>query len=152
MSVWPTSRLLVNDGNSLVKPGPFLPFHATPLTVFHPVPQNLSDSPLVRIHRDGPWLAQLGGYQHFPLPAVTRGDGDALVARVGPVDVLVDPVDSQALGGVERVDERHLFRRVTGLVDVRAGGWSRQERQRTNPSARFGADTFVSVYSGFLFS
>lgn len=67
---------------------------------------------------DGPRLAQLSGYQHFSLPAVSRGDGDALVARVGPVDVLVDPVDGQALGGVERVDESQLLRRVTGLVDV----------------------------------
>lgn len=74
------------------------------------------------IHCDGPRLAQLRGYQHFPLPAVARGHGDALVARVGPVDVLVDPVDGQALGRVERVDESHLLRRVAGFVDVGAGG------------------------------
>ena len=61
------------------------------------------------IHCDGPRLAQLGGYQHLSLPAVSRGNGDALVARVGPVDVLVDPVDGQALGGVERVDESNLL-------------------------------------------
>lgn len=77
---------------------------------------------MVWIHRDGPRLAQLSGYQHFSLSAVSCGDGDALVARVGPVDVLVDPVDSQALGGVERVNKHYLLRRVTGLVDVCTSG------------------------------
>lgn len=77
-------------------------------------------SPVVRVHGDGSRLAQLRGDQHFPLPAVPAGDGDALVARVGPVNVLVDPVDGQALGGVERVNKRYLLRRVAGLVDVRA--------------------------------
>lgn len=47
----------------------------------------------MRIHRDGPRLTQLGGDQNFPLSAVSRGYRDALVARVRPVDVLVDPVD-----------------------------------------------------------
>lgn len=79
-------------------------------------------SPVVRVHGDGSRLAQLSGDQHFPLPAVSAGDGDALVARVGPVNVLVDPVDGQALGGVERVNKRYLLRRVAGLVDVRAKG------------------------------
>ena len=91
-----------------------------------PPPSDCPHSPLVRIHRYGPRLAQLGGYQHFPLPAVSRGNRDALVARVRPVDVLVDPVDREALGGVERVDERHLLRRVTGLVDVSTGGRERR--------------------------
>lgn len=76
----------------------------------------------MRVHGDGSRLAQLRGDQHFPLPAVTAGDGDALVAGVGPVNVLVDPVDGQALGGVERVNKRYLLRRVAGLVDVRAKG------------------------------
>lgn len=66
-------------------------------------------SPLVWIHGDGPRLTQLTGDQNFPLPAVSRGNRDALVARVSPVDVLVDPVNSQAFGGVQRVDERHLL-------------------------------------------
>lgn len=86
-------------------------------------PSNFSHSPLVWIHCNGTRLAQLRVYQHFSLPAVCRGDRDALVAWVGPVNVLVDPVDGQALGGVERVDESHLLRRVTGLVDVSTGGW-----------------------------
>lgn len=80
----------------------------------------------MRIHRDGPRLTQLGGDQNFPLPAVSRGYRDALVARVRPVDVLVDPVDSQAFGGVQRVDESHLLRRIAGLVDVSAGGKRRK--------------------------
>lgn len=84
----------------------------------------------MRIHRDGPWLAQLGGDQHLPLPAVARGDRDALVARVGPVDVLVNPVDSQTLGGLEGVDESHLLRRVARLVDVGAGGGAEKRRVR----------------------
>lgn len=84
-----------------------------------------SHLPMVRIHSDGPRLAQLSGYQHFPLLAVSRGDRDALVARVSPVDVLVNPVDGQALRGMERVDERHLLRRVTRLVDVSTGGLKR---------------------------
>lgn len=75
-----------------------------------PVPSNISHSPLVWIHCDGPWLTQVGAYEHFPLSAVSCGDGDAFVARVRPVDVLMDPVDSQALRGVKRVDERHLLR------------------------------------------
>lgn len=79
-------------------------------------------SPLMWIHRDGPRLTQLSGDQNFPLPAISRGNRDALVARVSPVDVLVDPVNSQAFGGVQRVDERHLLRRIAGLVDVSASG------------------------------
>lgn len=85
----------------------------------------LKISPVVRVHDDGSRLAQLSRYQHFPLPAVSAGDGDALVARVGPVNVLVDPVDGQALRGVERVNKRYLLCRVAGLVDVRA-----KERKR----------------------
>lgn len=96
------------------------PFPAPPA----PPPVKLF-SPVVRVHGDGPRLAQLAGDQHFPLPAVTTGHGDALVARVGPVNVLVDPVDGQALGGVERVNQRYLLRRVAGLVDVRAKGRKR---------------------------
>lgn len=83
-------------------------------------------SPLVWIHCDGPRLTQLRGDQNFPLPAISRGNGDALVARVSPVDVLVDPVDSQSFGGVQRVDERHLLWRIAGLVDVSAG-WKRRK-------------------------
>lgn len=90
-----------------------------------PAPSNLSHSPLVWIHCDGPWLAQVSAYEHFPLSAVSCGDGDAFVARVRPVDVLMDPVDSQALRGVKWVDERHLLRWVTGLIDVSTVGWCR---------------------------
>lgn len=83
-------------------------------------------SPLVWIHCDGPRLTQLSGDQNFPLPAISRGNRDALVARVSPVDVLVDPVDSQSFRGVQRVNERHLLRRIAGLVDVSAGGKRRK--------------------------
>ena len=96
------------------------------------LPWNFSFSPLVWIHRDGPWLAQLSGDQHFSLPAVSRGNRYALVSRVRPVDVLVDPVYGQTLGGVEGVDESHLLRWVTGLVDV-----STSEKYRWSVSVRF---------------
>lgn len=84
---------------------------------------------MVRVHGDGPRLAQLGRDQHLPLLAVSAGYGDALVARVGPVNVLVDPVDGQALGGLERVNKRYLLRRVAGLVDVRAEGGGEEEEE-----------------------
>lgn len=89
---------------------------------------NFPHSPLVRIHCDGSRLTQLSGYQHSPLASISRGHRDALVARVGPVDVLMDPVHCQALGRVERVDERHLLGCVAGFVDVSAGGQQRRER------------------------
>lgn len=117
---------------------PLLPFCSTPLPSSHslihlfqysPTLSKIStlnsissNSPLVRIHCDGPRLAKLSGYQHFSLPTVSRGDRDALVARVGPVDVLVNPVNSQALRGLERVDERHMLRGITCLIDVSTGG------------------------------
>lgn len=87
---------------------------------------NFYHSPLVWINCNGPWLAQLSGYQHFSLSAISCGNGDALIARVGPVDVLVDPVDSQALRGVKRVNKCYLLRRVTGLVDVCTNGRERK--------------------------
>lgn len=100
------------------------PPHTPALAYFQLFPA-LNISPVVRVHGDGSRLAQLSCYQHFPLPAVSAGNGDALVARVGPVNVLVDPVDGQALRGVERVNKRYLLCRVAGLVDVRA-----KERKR----------------------
>lgn len=98
----------------------------------------------MRVHGDGSRLAQLSGDQHFPLPAVSAGDGDALVARVGPVNVLVDPVDGQALGGVERVNQRYLLRRVAGLVDVRAKG----EEERRFVSCQSAGKTFYNPEGG----
>lgn len=87
---------------------------------------NFYHSPLVWINCNGPRLAQLTGYQHFFLSAISCGNGDALISRVGPVDVLVDPVDSQALRGVKRVNKSYLLRRVTGLVDVCTDGRERR--------------------------
>lgn len=63
----------------------------------------------MRVDRDGPWLTQLCDDEHFSLAAIPRGHRDALVARVGPVDVLMNPVNSQALGRMERLEERELL-------------------------------------------
>lgn len=114
---------------------------------------NFSDSPLVWIHCNGPRLTQVSGNQHFPLSAISRGNGDAFVARVGPVNVFMNPVDSQALGGMKGVDERHLLRWVAGLVNVSAVGKYRSVSLRILAIMTFNYDkqTIKCVYSGFIF-
>lgn len=48
--------------------------------------------PLSWINGDGTWFAKLCVDQHLPLLAIGSCDRDSFVSRVGPVDVLMDPV------------------------------------------------------------
>lgn len=77
-------------------------------------------SPSLRIHSDGPRLAQLGADQHVSPASIRGGHRDGSVARVGPVEVMVDPVQSQTLRGMQiRIDQGNVARRVACFVDVR---------------------------------
>lgn len=88
-----------------------------------------SSSPVVRVQRYAPGLAQIGADERPPLGGVHRGDRDGLVPGVCPVKVVLEPVQGQTHGSVEvRVHQRHLLRGVAGLVDegtVGGGGRTR---------------------------
>lgn len=76
-------------------------------------------SPLLRSHGDGPRLTQVSVDQDTPPAAVRRSHRDGAVTRVGPVEVVLDPVESQTLWGEQlRVDQSHVMCQVTRLVDV----------------------------------
>lgn len=79
--------------------------------------------PLCGVHSNGSGLAEVT-VEKCPSPAsICSGHWDGLVSRVCPVDVLMDPVNGQSLGGVElAVNEDHLLGRVTRFVDVGAAG------------------------------
>lgn len=80
-------------------------------------------SPMVGVQCDAAGLAQVGADEDPPLGGVHRGHGDGLVPRVAPVQVVLQPVQRQAHGGVEpRVHQRHLLGRVAGFVDEGAAG------------------------------
>lgn len=49
-------------------------------------------SPLLWSHGDGPWFSQIGVDQDAPPAAVRRSHRDGAVTRVGPVEVVLDPV------------------------------------------------------------
>lgn len=89
-----------------------------------------SHSPVVGVQRYAPGLAQVGADEDPPLGGVHRGHRDGLVPGVGPVQVVLQPVQSQAHGGVElRIHQRHLLGGVAGLVDEgTAGGRGRPRR------------------------
>jgi len=88
---------------------------------------------------NGPGFAEVTAEESTSAFAVNCGHGDGLVARVGPVDVLVDPVHRQALGRVQLlVNEDILLHGVAGFVHVGARsnqGWRGQACHRRGPSA-----------------
>ena len=73
------------------------------------------------VHGDGPWFAQVAVNQNRALPSVCCCHRDGSVAGVGPVEVVLHPVQSQALWRVQgRVDQGQLPGGVAGFVDVSA--------------------------------
>lgn len=60
-----------------------------------------SSSPVVGIQRYAAGLAQIGADEDPPLGGVRRGHGDGLVSGVGPVEVVLEPVQGQTHGGVK---------------------------------------------------
>lgn len=82
-----------------------------------------SHPPLCGIHSDGSGLTEVTVEKCPPPSPICSGHWDGLVSRVCPVDVLVDPVNGQSLGGVElAVDQDLLLGRVTRFVNVGAAG------------------------------
>lgn len=78
---------------------------------------------MVRVQRDASGLAQVGVDQHASLGGVHGGHRDGLVSGVGPVQVVLEPVQSQTHRGVQqRVHQGHLLGGVTGLVDEGTAG------------------------------
>lgn len=76
-------------------------------------------SPSQGVDGNGPGFAEVAAEEGTSAFAIDCGHGDGLVARVGPVDVLVDPVHRQALGRVQLlVNEDILLHRVAGFVHV----------------------------------
>lgn len=95
-------------------------------SVFH-IPSHL---PVVGVQRYAPGLAQVGADEDPPLGGVHRGHRDGLVPGVGPVQVVLQPVQSQAHGGVEpRIHQRHLLGGVAGLVDEGTAGGRRESQE-----------------------
>lgn len=92
-----------------------------------------SSSPVVGIQRYAAGFAQIGADEDPPLGGVRRRHGDGLVPGVGPVEVVLEPVQGQTHRGVKvRIQQRHLLGGVAGLVDEGTAG---------------GGDTEISVYS-----
>lgn len=84
-------------------------------------------SPSLWIHSDGPWFAQIGVDQHASPAAIRWSHRDGSVARVGPVEVVLNPVLCQPFGGMQiRVDQSNVSRRVARLVDVSTAETCRQ--------------------------
>lgn len=80
-------------------------------------------SPVVGVQRYGSGLAELGADEDASLGAVHRGHRDGLVARVGPVQVVLQPIQSQTHRRLKRrVHQGHLLGRVAGLVDEGTAG------------------------------
>ena len=55
--------------------------------------------PFLWMESDGPWLLEVVFNQHRRHPALQVGHGDGVGAGVGPVEVGVDPVHGQTVGG-----------------------------------------------------
>lgn len=86
---------------------------------------------MVGIQRNGPGFAQVGVDEDASLGGVHRGHGDGLVPGVGPVQVVLEPVQGQTHGGLqERVQQRHLLGGVAGLVDEGTAGGGGREGER----------------------
>lgn len=84
---------------------------------------NFSSLPVVRIQRYAPGFTQVGIDEDTSLGGVHRGHRDGFVSRVGPVQVVLEPVQSQTHRGVqERIHQRHLLGGVTGLMDEGTAG------------------------------
>lgn len=82
-----------------------------------------SSLPVVRIQRYGPGFTQVGVDEDTSLSGVDWGHRDWFVSGVGPVQVVLEPVQSQTHGGLqERVQQRYLLGGVTGLVDEGTAG------------------------------
>lgn len=81
---------------------------------------------MVRIQCDTPRFAQIGADEDASLGGVHRGHRDGFVSGVGPVQVVLEPVQSQTYRGVqERIHQWHLLGGVTGLMDEGTGGGRR---------------------------
>lgn len=82
-----------------------------------------SSSPVVGIQRYAAGFAQIGADEDPPLGGVRRRHGDGLVPGVGPVEVVLEPVQGQTHRGVKvRIQQRHLLGGVAGLVDEGTAG------------------------------
>lgn len=78
---------------------------------------------MVGVQCYGPGLTEVGVDEDTPLGAVHRGHGDGFISRVGPVEVVLQPVQSQSHRGLQRrIHQRHLLGGVTGLVDEGTAG------------------------------
>jgi len=70
------------------------------------------------IQRYGPGFTQVSVDEDASLGGVHWGHGDGFVSGVGPVQVVLEPVQSQTHGGLQkRIQQRHLLGGVTGLMD-----------------------------------
>lgn len=94
-----------------------------------------SSLPMVGIQRYGSGFTQVGVDEDSSLGGVYRGHRDGFVSGVSPVQVVLEPVQSQTHGGLQEwIHQRHLLWGITGLVDEGAaggiGGWKRQSEKR----------------------
>ncbi len=82
--------------------------------------------PVVGIQRYGSGFTEVGVDEDAPLGGVHRGHRDGFVSGVGPVQVVLEPVQSQTHRRLQGwVHQRHLHGGVTGLMDegtAREGG------------------------------
>lgn len=84
-------------------------------------------SPSLWIHSDGPWFAQISVDQHTSPSAIRWSHRDGSVTRIGPVEVVLDPVQCQPLRGMKIwVDQSNVSRRVARLVDISTAKTCRQ--------------------------
>lgn len=82
-----------------------------------------SSLPVVRIQRYASGFTQVGVDEDTSLGGVHWGHRDGLVPGVGPVQVVLEPVQSQTHRGVQEwIHQRHLLGGVTGLVDEGTAG------------------------------
>lgn len=80
-------------------------------------------SPVVWIQRYSSRFTEVGVDQDAPLGAVHWSHRDGFVSRICPVEVVLEPVQSQAHGGLQRwIHQRHLLGGVAGVVDESTAG------------------------------
>ena len=81
---------------------------------------------MVGIQRYGPGFTQVSVDENASLGCVHRGHGDGFVSGVGPVQVVLEPVQSQTHGGLQVwIHQWHLLGGVAGLVDEGTAGQGR---------------------------